>query len=233
MRVRPTRTNPLCSSGMRAIARRTMSCSSSGPAMVATCHSWRRRVICARSCSGVVNPSRNNPVSHACASLRTPPGQARESQLPARMQTRAGGRGLPGTPHAWRRFPTPASRRTGRRGSGRQPLNRARLAGRQSAASWSRAEILGHDRFMAQRYHGLARSSTHIFHTGDERADKYFHGPMLTTILRRLRSAGAKAALEAAMAEYPGREVTPRERTRVFNGTAVRSREASRCGWSG
>jgi hypothetical protein len=34
----------------------------------------------------------------------------------------------------------------------------------------------------------------------------------------------AKAALEAAMAEYPGREVTLRQRTRVLDGTAIRAR---------
>jgi hypothetical protein len=37
----------------------------------------------------------------------------------------------------------------------------------------------------------------------------------------------AKAALEAAMAEYPGREITIRQRTRVLDGTAVRARGPS------
>jgi hypothetical protein len=38
----------------------------------------------------------------------------------------------------------------------------------------------------------------------------------------------AKAALEAAMAEYPGREITLRQRTRVLDGTEIRSRQNGR-----
>jgi hypothetical protein len=41
------------------------------------------------------------------------------------------------------------------------------------------------------------------------------------------RIAIAKAALEAAMTEYPGREITLRQRTRVLDGTAVRARGRS------
>ena len=36
-----------------------------------------------------------------------------------------------------------------------------------------------------------------------------------------------KAALEAAIAEYPGREVTLRQRTRVLDGTEIRARNAT------
>jgi hypothetical protein len=37
----------------------------------------------------------------------------------------------------------------------------------------------------------------------------------------------AKAALEAAIAEYPGREITIRQRTRVLDGTEIRARGRS------
>ena len=49
-------------------------------------------------------------------------------------------------------------------------------------------------------------------------------GHIDTLLAKCARIAVAYGALEAAIAEYPGRNVTLRQRTRLLDGTSVRAR---------